>query len=193
MSIFNFAIREPSSKEDILAQLRALHQASTAFWNEFSTAEFFAPVGTGWSPAGNVRHLNKAVQPLARALRLPHFLPRILFGKPGKPSRTFGELRDSYLTTLSKGGGAGSFAPEPEVSLDKSETARSKLMTKREELSQSLLTAIERWSDGDLDRYQFPHPLLGKLTVREMLFFTLYHNYHHPQSVSRRLQTTASG
>lgn len=27
---------------------------------------------------------------------------------------------------------------------------------------------------------------LGKLTVREMLFFTLYHNLHHAQNVARR-------
>jgi hypothetical protein len=31
-----------------------------------------------------------------------------------------------------------------------------------------------------------PHPLLGKLTVREMLLFTLYHNLHHVQNVARR-------
>ena len=42
-------------------------------------------------------------------------------------------------------------------------------------------------SQADLDRYRLPHPLLGKLTVREMLFFTVYHNYHHVRSVADRL------
>jgi hypothetical protein len=32
-----------------------------------------------------------------------------------------------------------------------------------------------------------PHPLLGKLTVREMLFFTLYHQRHHVAVVERRI------
>jgi hypothetical protein len=44
------------------------------------------------------------------------------------------------------------------------------------------------WREADLDRYLLPHPLLGKLTLREMLHFTLYHNYHHVQSVATRLR-----
>ena len=38
---------------------------------------------------------------------------------------------------------------------------------------------LGNWSEKDLDKYKLPHPLLGKLTVREMLFFTIYHNEHH--------------
>jgi uncharacterized damage-inducible protein DinB len=38
-----------------------------------------------------------------------------------------------------------------------------------------------------LDRLRLPHPALGKLTVREMLFFTIYHNIHHVENVVRRL------
>jgi len=33
--------------------------------------------------------------------------------------------------------------------------------------------------EDDLDRVMLPHPLLGKLTLREMLFFTIYHVEHH--------------
>lgn len=61
-------------------------------------------------------------------------------------------------------------------------------MATRTELSQQLWSAIDVWRDADLDRYLLPHPLLGKLTLREMLFFTLYHNYHHVQSVAARLR-----
>jgi hypothetical protein len=38
---------------------------------------------------------------------------------------------------------------------------------------------MHTWSEDDLDNHRLPHPLLGKLTVREMLFFTLYHIQHH--------------
>ena len=30
-----------------------------------------------------------------------------------------------------------------------------------------------------LDHYLLPHPLLGKITLREMLFFSAYHIQHH--------------
>ena len=38
---------------------------------------------------------------------------------------------------------------------------------------------IDSFDEKDLDRYILPHPLLGKLTIREMLFFTVYHVQHH--------------
>jgi hypothetical protein len=30
-----------------------------------------------------------------------------------------------------------------------------------------------------LDEYLLPHPLIGKLTIREILYFTIYHNLRH--------------
>ncbi len=52
--------------------------------------------------------------------------------------------------------------------------------------SDDLLAAMDRWRDSDLDRLRLPHPLLGKLTVREMLYFTLYHNAHHARRIVER-------
>ncbi|MCB9182399.1 MAG: DinB family protein [Flavobacteriales bacterium] len=48
-----------------------------------------------------------------------------------------------------------------------------------------LCKRTSRWSESDLERYLLPHPLLGKLTLREMLYFTLYHVQHHQALVQR--------
>jgi len=40
-------------------------------------------------------------------------------------------------------------------------------------------------SEAALDKYILPHPLLGKLTLREMLYFTAYHVAHHKQLVEK--------
>ncbi|HET6327551.1 MAG TPA: DinB family protein [Planctomycetaceae bacterium] len=188
MHEFHFTPNESWDRNALLADLRKLHEASSTFWEGFSTTEFFTAVGSGWTPAGNVRHLNKAIQPLTRALRLPRFVLRVLFGKPRNPSRTYASLRDKYLATLKQGAGAGSFAPEPSQAHKNDADQRSRLMSKRGELSQQLWSAVGSWREEDLDRYLLPHPLLGKLTIREMLFFTLYHNYHHVQSLATRLR-----
>jgi hypothetical protein len=189
MPEFQFTLGEPTTKDGLLAELRRLHEASSLFWEAFSTEEFFAPVGGGWSPAGNVRHLNKSIGPVARALRLPRVALWVLFGRALRPSRTFAGLRDDYLALLKQGGGAGTFAPEPPGELGNDARRRVELMAKREDFSQQLWAAIESWREQDLDRYRLPHPLLGKLTLREMLFFTLYHNYHHVRNVAARLKS----
>jgi uncharacterized damage-inducible protein DinB len=38
---------------------------------------------------------------------------------------------------------------------------------------------IDAWEEDQLDEAQLPHPIIGKITVREMLFFTIHHNLRH--------------
>jgi len=45
--------------------------------------------------------------------------------------------------------------------------------------SSELVLVAEKWNESELDGYLLPHPLIGKLTIREMLFFTMYHNLRH--------------
>ena len=42
-----------------------------------------------------------------------------------------------------------------------------------------LIAALNHWSEDDLDTYVLPHPALSKTTIREMCFFTIYHNQLH--------------
>jgi len=44
---------------------------------------------------------------------------------------------------------------------------------------QRLQKVLEKWSEEDLDKYLIPHPLLGKLTIRELMLWMVYHHYHH--------------
>lgn len=52
---------------------------------------------------------------------------------------------------------------------------------------ENLMSATGRWREWQLDRLRLPHPALGNLTVREMLFFTIYHHAHHVENVVRRM------
>jgi|SRR6185369_10607925 len=177
---------DPQTKPEILQTLRALHERSTRYWSAFSDSDFLAPIGEAWSPADNVRHLDKSVRAVVRGLGIPKPLLFLLFGPSPRASRDYGGLRDVYRGILAGGGKAGRFAPAPETLPADPAAWRRALMGRRELAAEALERAIEPWSETALDRYRMPHPLLGKLTVREMLFFTLYHNLHHVQNVARR-------
>jgi len=177
---------DPRTCPEIRRELRALHERSTVFWEAFSTAEFLAPIGEAWSPADNVRHLIKSIRPLARGLRIPRLLVLLTFGPALRASRGYAEIRAVYQGALAKGADAGRFAPSPEGPPADPEAWRGEVMRRWREAADSLDEAIVPWSEGFLDRCRMPHPLLGKLTVREMLLFTLYHNLHHVQNVARR-------
>jgi len=179
-------IQEPSGRAEIVRELRALHARSRDFWNGFSITEFFFPLGEAWSPADNVRHLLKSNRPVSRALRTPKILLAFRFGAGLRDSATYPELRERYLARLAAGVTAGRFAPRPLGSSDQTEEQRSALMAALDKVSEDLTGAVSNWREWQLDRLRLPHPALGRLTVREMLFFTLYHNLHHVQNVARR-------
>ena len=42
---------------------------------------------------------------------------------------------------------------------------------------------LKRWSDQQLDHYVLPHPLMGKMPVREIIMWTAYHVDHHTKAL----------
>ena len=46
---------------------------------------------------------------------------------------------------------------------------------------------LEKYSESDLDLIILPHPLLGKITLREMMYFTIYHVQHHQKIAENTL------
>jgi hypothetical protein len=184
-------VNSPKNGDEIVREIERLHLEGTTYWNTFSTEEFFRPLGQAWSPAENVRHLNKSNRAVAQALRLPTLILRLAFGRSQQPSRNYDELKQTYLAVLASGGKAGRFAPTSRTESDL-QAWRVSIMTEREKVTRNLLSGISKWSETALDQYRLPHPLLGKLTLREMLYFTLYHNLHHVQVVERRKAETVN-
>jgi hypothetical protein len=180
-------VQEPSSGGEIASELQALHARSRDFWGSFSTFEFFLSLGDAWSPADNVRHLLKSNRPVLRALTTPKFLLLARFGAGLRSSRRYAEVRERYLARLAEGVTAGRFTPRPLESSEQTEEQRRVLMADLDRVSDQLTGAVSGWRDWALDRLRLPHPALGRLTVREILFFTLYHNLHHALNVERRI------
>ncbi len=180
-------ISDPRSRDEILAAFDELREHGLSFWSEFEPGRFAASIGDAWSPADNVRHLIKSTLPVTKALKLPSLALRTLFGTNKKGSMTYTELVTKYRAALAAGGNAGKFAPRTEPVPENVEAWQRKLITVCSDSLSDLSQTVASWSDADLDRYRLPHPLLGKLTLREMLLFTLYHFTHHRDNVVKRL------
>jgi hypothetical protein len=182
----------PRSREQLLSAFARVHAQATDVWEQCPAARFFAPAADGgWSPARNVTHLVDSLSAVTRALRLPRLVPRLLFGVARQPSRSFEEVVLTYRNALAGGAGAGRYTPvEVSAGIDPVAT-RAKLLARWHAALPALSAAIVRWDDAALDRIRLPHPILGKLTVREMLYFSLYHLAHHANVVAERQQVAS--
>ncbi len=127
-----------------------------------------------WSIAENIIHLNKSVAPINMALSLPKF-SFIPFGK-SKHHYSYEEIIDKYQAKLKE----GVVATGPYIPSKRSKRISKNQLIKDFRCHYSTFTKkIDKWSEEALDKYRLPHPIIGKITIREMTFFTIYHVKHH--------------
>jgi hypothetical protein len=170
---------EISSKIQIISSLKESGQRAQSWFEGIPVDQFFTREGEVWSASDNVDHMIKAIKPITKALKLPKVALQTLFGKPVNLSRSYEEICRIYSDEITKGAKAsGSFLPKqetPDIPEEKKEELLGQLSTELDKL----LSAIEKWEESDLDEVQLPHPIIGKITLREILFFTIHHNLRH--------------
>ena len=170
------------NKSQIILALNENIDAFNNYIAPLTKEQFEASPSSKWSAGQNLDHLIRAIRPLQLAYGLPKFALRILFGKTNRPSKTYDELVTKYKAKLAAGGRAsGPFIPSF-IDFEK----KDELIKKYAEQKQKLILKIEKQNEKDLDVYLLPHPLLGKVTLREMLYFTIHHNEHHLELLKSR-------
>jgi hypothetical protein len=173
------------SKEEIIEQLQLAEEEFTGFCRCIDADSFFRQPANKWSVAQNVKHLTISANTTRLAFILPKFILLLYTGKPNRLSRNFNELTNKYKTKLQQGGKAsGRYIPaiiSPQVGKENILDSFSKSMN---ELSNCV---AKKWTNAQLDQYLAPHPLLGKITLRELCYFTIYHTRHHLEIIKERL------
>ena len=177
----------PSSAGDIRRSVLSVAEQAAVYWSSIDPATFFSPIGDAWSPAENVRHLVQSNRPVTLGLHAPKIALMLRFGVTFKGSRSFDEIVSIYRRALTGGlEASGPYLPKPSDA-DGSGAARDELVAKNRRAVEGIAAALGSWGEPSLDRLCVRHPGLGKMTVREILFFTIYHNAHHVESVARKL------
>src|SRR5207244_107875 len=125
-----------------------------------------------WTTAENVQHLVTATKMTQMAFRLPKFLHVLIYGKQHRASKTYARVVDDYRKHLSEGAKAtGVYVPK------KTDYQKEKLNNKLVTEGNKLVKFInDKWTEQQLDKYVVVHPILGILTLRELAYFTIYHN-----------------
>lgn len=180
-----FDIRSPDTRNDIRDALRDQQVEIASYVGELAIDEFFAPQGEHWSPAGHLRHLAKVERAVAGGLEQPR-VALLVFGRSKSGSRDLEAVIAAYREALAAGGQAGAYGPSDEVPEIPREAWREQIVERWTEASRRLRKALLGWKEEQLDVYRLPHPLLGKLTLRELALWNLYHNAHHAGRIAER-------
>jgi len=170
-------------KQTIKNILRENHQSFVDVVSNLKNDDFLFSQNSKWTAGQQLEHIYSSVKPICQILSLPKFLLKLIWGQTNRESKNYDELIKKYLLKLENGGKATKrFIPKM-VDIEKGEKLKIKLTNE----VIRLCSKLDRFTEDELDKYILPHPLLGKLTLREMLFFTIYHVDHHKEQTIRNL------
>ncbi|MBP9196223.1 MAG: DinB family protein [Saprospiraceae bacterium] len=163
--------------KEITALLKANESLLSTLFDETSP-EFWVTKPEGkWTAGQHVIHLVQSSKPLLKALQMPNFLLKWRFGKSNRPSRSYDEVVKRYKEKLALSQGVvGPFS----LNMPASDFSEAKnWLTKLYQLNDGINKITLKLKDKDMDTILLPHPLMGKMTLREILMWNAYHTLHH--------------
>ena len=174
------------NKDEIIQKLNANHIRMADTVKGLNETDFSTAPDGKWTQGQQLDHIYRSLKPLTMAIGLPKFAVRLLIGTANRPSRDYQGMVDKYEATLAGGATAtGAYVPKT-ITYRQADGLAANVKSNLAKL----VSNLHKYSEEDLDRLVLPHPLMGKLTVREMLYFTIYHSEHHYRVTLRNLGKT---
>ena len=138
----------------------------------------YTPSPNRWSVGQHIFHLRQANNALLKGLKIPNIIKRYQFGKRNRASRNYDVVVQNYNNKLSKIP-PGTVAPISKSMPQPKDILREKCLKDLYILTEKIKKKSTKLSDNTLDNLLLPHPLMGKMTIRELLMWNAYHTQHH--------------
>ncbi len=171
-------------KEAIADLIEAKHSELITWFEQQSEDSWTEGPNGKWTSGQQALHLLQSIKPLNTALSMPKFVLRYKFGKANRPVRDYNSIIKRYQERLKdvKGktfkGSQNMKVPalnEKVYLLNRLQTEHKKLQYKTRKIS-----------DKNLDTLILPHPLMGKMPIREIIMWTAHHVEHHTETLKSK-------
>lgn len=175
------------NRNELIDKLNKNYISFIEYINSLTDDEFVVSLNDKWTAGQQLDHILRSVKPLTQILSAKSRIESN-FGMTERRSLSYEEIVNNYKIELEKGGQAtGKFVPEKINSNQKNE-----LTAALSDNLKKLLENLTDYTDQELDNLVLPHPLLGNLTIREMIYFTIYHVGHHHEKIKQNFVSSAN-
>lgn len=168
--------------EMLLNDIENNHFAFIDYINSLTEEQFITRVRDKWTPGQQLQHILISIEPIAQVLGNKEVIVS-KFGKVSRDTMNYETVREVYLEALGKGGKAPARFEPGKIDVEHRngiiESIKANLVLLRKNLSD--------YTDQELNSLALPHPLLGLLTIMEMLYMTSYHITHHHKATKINL------
>jgi DinB superfamily len=172
-----------NSKSTIINSLKNSAYQFNELISNLNREEFEINMNHKWSAGQDLVHLIKLLRILNIAYLIPKPLLGLLYGINKKEQRSFEHMQSLYKNALANGAKSPSiYIPKPVLFANK-----SSLIKKHQALNESFIKKINKLTEVELDSFRLPHPILGKVSLRELVLFTSFHTIHHLELLKLKL------
>lgn len=134
-----------------------------------------------WTAGQHILHLINSLQLLNNALSYPKFILKYKFGTCNRPIRNYKDVAKNYQQKLIDNQDRARIFNQKLKQLSINE--RENLLTKFQIQQKKLQYKTKKIKDKNLDTLVIPHPLMGKMTIREIIMWTAHHTEHHTETL----------
>lgn len=171
-------------KDTIVDRLENVHNNLFEFLESQDSEKWESGPEGKWTTGQHALHLLQSIKALNNALSLPKFLLKYKFGKSNRAVRDFDTVANRYKERLAEVNGT-TFGPSQNMKIPKLKEKKYVLDRIQAE-NKKLQYKTNKWKDKDFDTYILPHPLMGKMPVREIVMWTSYHVNHHLDTLKQK-------
>jgi nitrate/nitrite-specific signal transduction histidine kinase len=176
------------NKPELIKALNIQKLEFQRFLSSIPNKQFFDGSSEQWSVAHHVKHITSVINRIATGLANPGALPK---REPATPSRDFATMHQSYLNTLQNTPSETLRQFGSRVTLEERQdfqAYQTQMISNFVDAITNFNTALEGFDEEHLETLGMPHPLLGLISSREMVFFTVFHNAHHQNGIQNLLE-----
>jgi len=168
-------------KDEIIDVLENEHQ-KLFDWLEKQPDEAWVKSPEGkWTTGQHILHLVNAIKKVNHAMSFPKFILKSKFGVSNRALRSYKAVVKRYQEKLiqneerAKTYNTGMKIP--------SLKDKKQLLYTLTVQNKKLQYKTNKWKDTHLDTLLLPHPLLGKMPIREVLMWIAHHTAHHTETL----------
>lgn len=130
-----------------------------------------------WTAGQHAVHLINSIKLLILGVSMPKFLLKLLYGKLKRPQQDYETIAKIYRENLIiKDALAKKLGANTKTTTSDEQT---KILDELAQQKNKLIQKLSKWSEDDLKNTCLPHPLLGKMSVLEIVAWTAYHTAYH--------------
>lgn len=171
--------------KETIANLLEEKNLSLLDWLEHQDSEKWEKGPEGkWTTGQQALHLLQSIKPLNDALSMPKFLLRYKFGKSNRELRDYESIVKKYQDRLNEVQGK-TFKASQNMKVP---TLKDKkyILCRLQVENKKLQYKTKKISDKTLDTLILPHPLMGKMPIREIIMWTAHHIEHHTKTLQEK-------